>query len=182
MNLTKTNVFGVILVAVAAILFALSFRPSIGHANPFYFSLSTGTSAATTTLNYMTVGTATTTETWKTIDASNQALNSAVLLMAIKASTTCPNGCIGFGTTTLSVRIEESMNGIDWAVATTSTLSTNIIEQVASGVVGSTSVVMRKITGIPTALQYIRAIVGVQPGSPNNAGIWMQFVGQREVR
>lgn len=150
----------------------------IANANPFYFSLSAGTSAATTTLNYMTPGTATTTEMWKTTDQSNQALNSAVLLLAIKSSSTVPTL---FGTTTLSIRIEESMNGIDWAVATTSTLQTGV-EQVGSISIASTSVAMRKITSIPTSMVYLRAIVGVQPGSSNNAGVTMQFVGQREVR
>jgi hypothetical protein len=173
----RQSLIGSLLVAIlvaAAILFT---HPTFGHANPSYFVRSNAVpGTATTSLKYMTVGTATTTITNDVLASSLQAINVAVLQLAIKSSTTAPTL---FGTTTLSIRIEQSDNNLDWTLSTSSTLQTTATEQVGDLALASTTVTMRTIS-IPTTLRYVRAFVGVQPGSSNNAAVWGQFVGQRE--
>ncbi len=178
-------------VAIVACFIVLSFigYAQKAHANPSFFDRSNGTNyllttgttnPATTSPQYMTPGVATTTESWDTGHniKSTKAMNSAVLQLAIKASTTAPTF---FGTTTIAIRIEQSDNGIDWTFATSSLYATNNCEQIggASACTASTSVAMRTIP-VPVPLRFIRAIVGVNPGSANNAAVWMQFVGQSE--
>ncbi len=170
--------------AVVAIVVAFSFylfatTATKAHANPSYFDRSAGTfSSPTTGLNFMTPGLATTTETFDTAHGrtGSLAMDSAVLQLAIKSSTTVTTQ---FGTTTLSLRIEQSDNCTDWSLATSSTLQTTQTEQVGTLAVASTTYTMRTIT-VATPLRCVRALVGVQPGSSNNAGVWAQFVGKRE--
>ncbi len=182
MNLLRQNsrlgLMLLILFAAVTILFAVSTIKA--HANPSFIAVSTGTSASPTLPQYMTVGLATTTETWNTQSQSTNALDSVVLLLGVRSSTT-PSSA-QFGTTTLSVRIEQSQDGTNWSLATSSTLQTGTCEQRGSSCVASTSVAMFTLTGIPTSMQYLRAIVGVQPGSSNNGAAWMQFIGKREAK
>ncbi len=187
--------------AVAAV-FAVSLFFAFSHAmpanaNPSYFVRSQPSGSATTSLNFMTVGNATSTLSWDTGSnttcfqvgsttpsctaqtGTTQAMDSAVLQLFIRASTT-PINTNSFGTTTLNVRIEQSDNGTDWSLSTSSILSTSLTEQMGSNFIASTSATVRTITVSSPLLRYQRALVGVNPGSPNNAAVWMQFVGKRE--
>lgn len=170
--------YAAVFAILAAIVIVSFSQPGKARANPSFFDRSTGTAAATTSPQYMTAGLATTTESWDTGHSikSTKAMNSAVLQLAIKSSTTVATL---FGTTTLAVRIEVSDNGIDWSLSTSSTLQTTSTEQMGNVFIAPSSVTMRTIP-VSTPLRFIRALVGVNPGSSNNAGVWMQFVGQSE--
>ncbi len=162
----------------AALVVVFSGTWNKAHANPSYFDRSSGTNGpATTTPNFMTAGTATTTETFDTGHGrgGSQALDSAVLQLGIRSSTTVATL---YGTTTVSVRIEQSDNGIDWSFATSTLIQTGI-EQTGLGALVPAAMTMRTIP-LPTPLRFIRAIIGVAAGSSNNAGVWAQFVGKRE--
>jgi hypothetical protein len=160
-------------------IIAFGFAPLV-HANPesFFRSSPVGatTGAASTSPNYMTAGNATTTISFDSGSGNTFALNTAIFNLGIKSSTTVNTL---FGTTTLSFRIEESDNNIDWAVATSSTITTGTCEQVGSNCTASTSMAYRQIE-ITRPLRYMRAVVGVNPGSSNNAGVWGQWVGRKE--
>lgn len=163
------------ILALAAILFSFA---AFVHANPSYFVRSTGTGATIDSLTYIaTAGTATTTETWNTIQNGGRAMNSAVLMLAIKSSTTVSTL---FGTTTISIRIEQSDDNSNWVLATSSTIQTTTTEQIGGSFVSTTSPTLRTIS-VDTSLPYVRALIGLNPGTSNRAGIWARFVGKQET-
>lgn len=99
------NIFSFVSVAGLMILAALVFSAGVVKANPSYFQ-NAYSNAATTTVVYMTPGTATTTLSYDAGSAaSNSGADGAFLLVQYTASTSI---------NILRMRIEHSQDNIDW--------------------------------------------------------------------
>jgi hypothetical protein len=162
-------------------------------ANPLGFQRAQ-TGAATTTVAYLTPGTATTTLIYDAGIGQNLAADSAVLLIQLTASST---------TTTLKWKLEYSQDNLcattpgkaDWysesvnnAAATASTTvevrdtkeyswlyaSSTIGTQTAPNTPG-----MKKID-VPTPTRCVRAVFYLPAGSAG-AAIWAEFVGKKQT-
>jgi len=183
--------FALFLVAIAVILGS---HQGIAEANPSQFVESKST-AATTTLTYMTAGTATTTVVFDTSDGGFPT-ESAILLVNRTASST--------GSQT-KIQFEFSMgaSGTDCAVAgancdwysdhvsydalnstTTApffTTGNSLTWQFASSTPGGTLTRDAMAIKIETPTRYVHAILTVPIGALNSA-IWTEFVGKVQNR
>lgn len=167
-----------------AVLFAFS---SAAHANPSYFANSMPLTGATSTPQFLLVGTAaTTTLTYDTGSGISQSLGSLVLLQQFTGSST---------SAVLTDTFEFSQNGIDWysddlfgtgAVVGTTTTSVNISASnvyawtyTAARIGGSASTQTNnpKVLTVPIPTRFVR-VVSVITGA--NGAVWEQFIGQRQ--
>lgn len=140
---------------------------------------------ATTTLSYMTPGTATSTLSFDALSGPSQtAFDSANLNICYNASSTA---------SVLNTALEYSPDGTTWfqnnlnALASTSPLATIQSAQsfawpFASSTIGGQPVVpllgyVCKTVEVRTPQRYVRAVFSITGA---NAGIWAQFVGKRE--
>ena len=142
---------------------------------------------ATSTITYMTPGTATTTLTYDSFHSGQSATNGIALLLQVTASTS---------QTQFNINEEYSQDGIDWyqgnatvagayGYATTS-LPVNI-GQVAQyqwqyststpglGANGAFQNTDNRIINLPTPTRFIRAIITLKIGGANG-GVWAQLI------
>lgn len=181
-EVTPLIYIGAVLLAVVAtsVLFA-----NVSHANPEFFLQSPGTATATTSPQFMTTGTATTTEQFDAQTGTVQSMKQAALLVQFTASSTV---------SVLSCQIERSMDAVDWyqdnyISAATSTLSTIPVagaKQISwtfastsqqGGVISATNNRGLKVFYVDTPTRYTRAFCGVTGA---NGAVWMKFIGKRE--
>lgn len=184
---------GVVLAAMAVIGVLFS-GFSAAHANPIDMNV-VQSAAATTTLVYMTPGTATTTIAYDSFNGDSNGSDSAVLLTQFTASST---------SSILGIRLEYSqgVTGVDcvasptvcdWyadnlnALATTS--STNTITtsgtfswtfastSQAAAAVSATNNIGLKATIIPVPTRYVRAIYTITGA---NGAVWKSIVAKKQ--
>jgi len=154
-------------------------------ANPSYFQRQKTSDTATTTLAHLTGGTATTTLTFDTGASASTAVDEAVLLINLTASST---------NTTLNWEYEYSQDGATWYKDNVSTATTSIIFVLqtpssfswvyASTTVGGIGVSSTTNTGaktvlVPTPTRYVRVIFSLAAGGTNGA-LFAEIVGKRQ--
>lgn len=183
--------------SVAALIVMLSAQ--VANANPSYFQRQNNgiTDTATTSVNYMTPGTATSTYYFDAGQGTAGSVDSAVLLTQLTASTT---------SSTINIAYEYAQGGngdciatptiCDWyqndLLSATST-SLNLTSQIsatwtfASTTQGQAGIIpaansnrQLKSFVVLTPTRYIRAIVSVPVGS-TNAGVWAEFVAKKQA-
>ena len=170
---------------------SLSFFSQEADANPDQI-LTKETAVATSTVTYITAGTATTTLTWDTQEDGGFSVHEATLNIMFAATNT---------TSILNIQVQHSQNGTDWfpgapgnltAYATTSTpfdigtiqtvsyrFSSTTQNQLA--VTNAGSATSTRSVRIPVPERYVRAVFSIDPAGGNGA-FWAQFVGKRENR
>lgn len=178
----------VLWVAVCVITLGLFF--SVVKANPSLFTTNQ-TNSATTTVTYLTAGTATTTLTYDAnlLYGDSFASNGASLLIQFAGSSSA---------STLNADIQYSQDGIDWyglsggtdvdngigstspsignATVVTLTFASSTIDK-SAGITATTS----RIVNLDMPTRYVRAIFSLPAGSPRGA-VWAQFVAQKQNR
>lgn len=185
----KIRYIGLGSIVSALFLLALCFS-YVARANPSFFTrangLACGSLTATTSVSYMTAGTATTTYTFDTGCATAGSADSAVFVAQLTGSSTA---------TILTTSFEYSQDGVDWYSDSLSQGATTTSAQAltpartytlafASTTVGGlggvgNGRVYRAIT-VPTPTRYVRAIQSLTPASTNGA-VWGEFVSKRQA-
>lgn len=190
-NIIKTFQYGFVILAVLAFAYLTGVHTMIAKAAGMVFApVDCYTAAATSTLRYMTPGTATTTVT---CPMGNDGANSAVLAIQINASST---------DSTFDVYVEESMDGVDWypvpsqSVGSTSpmfalgTRPYSRFQFAASTVGGSVGGSGIGLSGtqnrnhyeldVPVRMKRVRAYMGMAStsttGAAMNGAAWMQII------
>lgn len=141
-------------------------------ANQSYLSAGKKTAAATTTVTYMTPGTATTTITYDTYDADGdgvmdgtQKTDGALVLLQSIASTSA---------SVQTINVEYSMDNIDWfsltPAAASSTASQDLDTALAYTLTGNaTASTTRRAVFLETPTRYLRVVISATTG---NSSIW----------
>lgn len=158
-------------------------------ANPSNF-LRLQSASATSSISYLTPGTATTTLTFDSGAGASQGADTAVLLEQFVGSST---------TAVLNTDIQYSQDGIDWyasgfagnveTISATSSPSIGIVMQFTfpfasstinrSVVTNANSATSTRAIRIPMPTRYVRAVFTVPAGSTNGA-VWAEFVAKRQ--
>lgn len=182
-----------ILGAFVALMSIVYLSGSKAHANPSIFPSHSScvTAVSTTSISYMTAGTATTTLTCDSYtlqvgQPDNYAINSAVLATQYSASSTA---------SILNMTYEYSNDGIDWysndlsAQATTSPVQNIQTAQsftwpfASSTPNGSSPAgtnLSKKVVTLPVPSRYVRVVYTVPVGAAAG-GIWAEILPEREV-
>jgi hypothetical protein len=140
------------------------------------------TATATTSVNYISAGNATTTLTCDAYNmddkiAEYKAIDSATLAIQFIASTSA---------SILNTSIEYSTDGIDWFENNLSELSTTTYAlsittpQTITLSGNTTSSTTRKIVSVETPTRYVRAVFTVPVGAASSS-IWAEFIPKIEV-
>lgn len=182
--------FSIIVVALSLTLFS---RPA--SANPLGFSCPAMSATATTTLTFMTPGTATTTVLYDTycVNGTNQpntgntnSTNLLSLLTQFTASSS-PNSV-------LLMNIEYSQDGVDWYQDNYVASSTNPVSVVSTpnsyswtfasstvggGAVASNNNRIGKLIRLYAPTRYVRAVYSLNIGGANGA-VWGQILPIKE--
>lgn len=158
------------------------------HAQPLQFVPTVQTAPATTTLSYMTPGTATTTLTYDSfLNGQIKGINQGVLLTQFTASSTG---------TIFNINIEDSQDGIDWykdntnAIAATTSLpyALNTVNSYtfpfastsADGApVAANNKTSFKAVTIDFPTRFVRIFYTLVLGG-NNGAVWGQFISERQ--
>lgn len=135
-------------------------------ANQSYFSAGTKSATATTSVVYMTPGTATTTITYNTYAGGNtQKTDGAIVLVQSIASTSA---------SVQTINVQYSMDGIDWFSLTNTNASTsptqildNALAYTLTG--NATASTTRRAVFLETPTRYVRVVVSATTG---NSSIW----------
>ena len=174
----------ILIIAMFLTAFAI-YQAKPANANPDFFC-EDRLNAASTTLTFMTPGTATTTHTYENCGGTTSA-RSAILFFQYTASTTDP---------LLNLRIEHSQDNIDWYPASVAleefatstsltgdsatfdftTLATSTNNNGGTG----TDARLHRSLEIETPTQFTRVIFSLPIGTSNGA-IWSQFVSKKEL-
>lgn len=181
-------------VILAAIALCFVFGTVAVRANPSFFS-NTQTAAATTSITYLTPGTATTTLVYDAgAFGDSFASNGASLLIMWNGSSTV---------STLNADIQYSQNGQDWfnngmgtdidagigssspslANPVSITLAYASTSPDRAGFFGNAVAASstNRIVNVDMPTRYVRAVFFVPVGSPNGA-LWAQFIAQKQNR
>lgn len=186
-----------IMVALVIVSFVVLSTPT--HANPSQIEQSNYT--ATTTVSYMTGGTATTTYYYDTQTYGTGAADNAVLGIQFSASSTNSklNLNLEYANNTPGVDCTVSPALCDWYANNLSDLATttpgvNLVTvqtyvwQFASSTIGLGNAIATnqrdlKFISVKTPARYIRAVFTLSVGQTNgNGGVWASFIGKREQR
>ena len=167
----------------------------MARANPQFFVKTAPTATATSTISYMTGGTATTTLTFDAylVDQSKTdqnpiALDGLALAIQFHASSA--------PLTTLKWRYQYSQDNKDWyyenADLNINASTTNVVAdfheyswlQISTSTAysatgNSTSSLAMKIVDVPTPTRYIRAQFYILPGT-TNGGVWAEFIPKKQ--
>ena len=170
-------------VSITVLMFAIFVAFQV-RANPSYFARGTASATATTTLAFMTPGTATTTVTHDAFfEGNNTKADSVALQLMLKASSTG---------TVLVTNIEYSEDGIDWyqnnldtyaagaiAVATPNSLTWTFATSTIGGLLNGGAGVDfgQKVIGVKTPTRYVRAVLSLTGA---NGGVWVKFIPSKE--
>jgi len=177
---------------VTAIAVLLSFTP-VAFANPGSFSSPAYTAVASSTLTYMTAGTATTTVTYDTYESNGTTqvnngntfvADGATLLLAVSASST---------SSVFVTNVEYSVDGIDWyqdnrityaagaiAVATPNSFTyTYASTTPGGGAVLSNSNRGAKAIRLDTPTRYVRAVISL---TGTNGAVYATIIPRKQVR
>lgn len=180
--------------AVIVMIVGLGFNLKTVQANPSRItapdSCTTSTNSSTTSISYLTPGTATTTVTCNlqrisALAGGTDSIDSAIFAMQFHASSTALSE--------LDWYFEYSQDGVDWYRAnnfpTLGTTTTAVPQNFAwrqystSTVYSSngfaTSSLEKKFIPITTPTRWVRAVFTAPTGS-NNIGVWAQFIGKAE--
>ena len=198
----KLKVIAIISTALI-LLFAFSFwiasLPKGVEANESQFQPRVNTSSATTTPNFLTVGTATTTLTLNTGSLSKY--DSASLLLQFHASSTGANALVSeigwnyefsrdgqdwycesealVANATSSIQ-SQSCKEYTWFQSATSTLEETIIPTTGDALATS-SLANRKVD-MPTPIQYARVNIYMPVSSTANASVYAEVIPVKEQR
>lgn len=173
-----------------SLLFLLFLFAPLAHANDSIFPLVVKTQIATTTLDYLTPGTATTTLTYDSYKAGLTKTDALALLTQFTASTTGA---------TLLINEEFSQDGVDWYQSTqpnvfgnsTTTLPVSLtpVPQYSwtfasstpgLGAVSSSNNLDSRILMVTSPLRFIRFIFTMKIGGTNGA-IWSEIVPAKQA-
>lgn len=176
--------WGLLAIASLGVLAYAALMPFVASAAPSIFADIKTTAAATSTLQYMSPGAATTTITYDSLNGDAAKINSLNVVFQYTASSTAP---------VLLARLEDSQDGIDWyprtvvaAVATTSLMTTpaNVMSFTLStttdnGGSGTGNRVHESFT-VAAPLRWVRVIFYVPQGT-SNGGLWAEMVPVKET-
>lgn len=184
-------------VLVAIFCTALLLYAVVAHADPSYFGASN--SNATTTVTYMTAGTATTTEVYDTGLTNPSAVDSSAFLFTFIGSSTASIANITFEYAHDTVgNCKVTPTACEWysddylSVAGTTTPSlviplTNIRTYIlpfasttVGGLAGNGNGRNTRILNVPTPTRYVRAVITLPAGSLNGA-VYAQFLGKKQI-
>lgn len=187
--------------AVLTLMFVTAFALfTVAKANPSFFIIGQATAAATSTVTFMTAGTATTTLYQPAYNNGNSmGINSATLKVQFTGSSTASSLNIAFeyaddssGTNCVTTPAscdwyKDSLFGSGAVVSTTTSAvgigTTNVYSlpfssSTLSGAGGISSRTNRLIN-VQTPAQYVRAVITMPVGSLNGA-VWAQFIPSKE--
>lgn len=181
----KYSIFGI---GFIALVVAIVVMAQYAGANPSQFAPTKETSSATTTLAYLSPGNATTTLSYDSYSGDFVKIDKLTLALQYTASSTGP---------TLKVRLEDSMDNVNWyprAVAINSTLQ-NATTTMLTGAFSEyqwtvatstdnggsgTSARVHSSFVVDAPMRYVRAIFYV-PVSGGNGGLWAQMIPFKEL-
>ncbi len=199
----RNKIIGLFGLGVLALSAVIVFQPSLVKANPFEFLLEnngTQSPTATTSVTYMTPGTATTTYTYDTYAGSSAdpyATNNLALELQLTGSST-PVATSNYATTTYSIAIEYSNDNLDWysdnytpfATTTVNVNPTTPItrtitlgySQLTDGSLLATTTPTKRLINVQAPTRYVRAVISIPIGTnATNGAVWGQFAGQKET-
>lgn len=180
-NIKKIAAYvGVTAFAIMAVLGIGAITTKVANANPSFTAPTAQTAAATSTLAYMTPGTATTTLVY---DAYASSTASGGL--ALKAD----NVALGIqftassSSSVLATAIEYSEDGIDWyrdfVFGTVGTATTSTVVALTSPVSLTMSGTSKSLVLIPTPTRYTRFTFSLTGA---NGGVWAQAIPTKQLR
>lgn len=189
------------LIALCLAVFATAFTLfRVAKANPSFFIGGQATASATTTLTYMTPGTATTTLPQPATNSGNATgINTATLLVQFTGSSTASTINIAFeyANSDSGVDCSVTQSACDWyrdslmgynavVSTTTNTVSlgpTNVYSlpfaSTSVGGAGGISSRTTRIINVQTPAQYVRAVITMPAGSLNGA-VYAKFLPVKE--
>lgn len=166
------------------------------HANPSFFYRSISASVATTTVTYMTPGTATSTEILDTGAGAAGSVDSGVLAVQFTGSSTlsylnvafeytqggngldcynAPNSCDWYGS---SLYAQSTSTATGQAVAAQN-FNLQFASSSVQGAVGGITGRNLRLIEVKTPTRYVRAVFTLPPGSLNGA-LWKEFITKRQ--
>jgi hypothetical protein len=186
MTNTKYSIFGIGFVALIVTIVVTAIPAG---ANPSQFFPTKETASATTTLVYMTPGTATTTLSYDSYQGDAVKIDQLTLAIQYTASTTAT-------APTLKLRLEDSMDNINWyprasvlnSLATSTQITGNFGEYLwnvssstATDFGGSgTATRMHTSLVVDAPMRYVRAKF-YTPVAGGNGGLWAQMIPFKEL-
>lgn len=155
------------------------------NANPLQIPYASNcmTSSATTSVKYMSAGTATTTITCDSYNLAPSIVDGYPMLHAALgiqyvASTSAAQ---------INIAVQYSMDGVDWfdnnlsqLATTTANMNLTTAENITING-NSTSSTTRKMISIETPTRYVRTVMTIPIGSTNGS-VWAQIIPIKEVR
>lgn len=184
---------------IAAILLGIGLILSLGiavKANPSFFLVQNNgiTSTATTSVAYMTAGTATTTYYMDTGAGTAGSTDGAVFRTLLVGSSTASsiniaieyaNGGGDCITTPTSCEwFSDTLNGatttLSRNISTLNTYLLNYASTTVGGAAGTGNGRNTRIFRVETPVRYLRAVITMPIGSLNGA-VWGEFIGKRQV-
>lgn len=184
----------IILAGIAVGFFAIGATYYV-YANPGYYAPVKKLASATTSLESMTPGTATTTltyDTWQdpnnTLIIQNETQNTLSLAVQFSASSTALS--------VLNWHFEYSDDNKDWYptslfnfASTTPALSFSRYDEYQWITASSTCQAVdnacrsNRIVNVPTLSRYVRVLFSMKgsPTSHNNGGVWAEFIPQKQL-
>lgn len=186
---------------IGGVVLGLVVLAGVAKANPSYFADGVSTAAATSTVTYMTPGTATTTTFVYDAyaDGNNEKADAATLGIQFTGSSTASSIKIDFEyafnnslancqtTPTACDWYKDSLLGTNAVVGTTTNGTLGIVpnsyqlsfsSSTINGAAGSSTIATRLIT-LPTVARYIRAVISMPIGSLNGA-VWATIRPSRQ--
>jgi hypothetical protein len=183
----------------ALIVLGLGFA-SVAYANPLFFVSSAQTATATSTLTFMTPGTATTTLYFdSSVGAPGKAVDKAVLLTQLTASSTntklnigveYSNGVAGTDCTLVPTACDwyadEQQNSVTattsqaYQIGTPITYSWTYASTTQGGAAVGNSNIGLKVITLPMPTRYTRVFYSLGIGGTNGA-VWGQIIPQRQT-
>ncbi len=171
-NLSLIGLFAaLVLIGSVCTLFALK-----AHANPSDLNLSNTT--ATTTVSFVVVGTATSTETYDSYGGGvgePNASDGATLFVQMAASST---------SSVLGIQLQYSQNGIDWfdddllqLTNATTTQATNVAVANSYTWKAAGTATTSKAFNVPTPTRYVRAVISATGA---NAAVWKVIIAKKQ--
>lgn len=180
-NKILIGLFGVGVVAAAISPFFVS-------ASPLYFPSTSKTATATSTLSYMTPGTATSTLAYDSYTAGdNFKTDMASLLVQTTASSS---------SAVFNISIEYSQDGIDWyqdnlssfqASSTPGTTNVSKFNSLTFTAASSTidgvlsNAPQSRVINVMMPTRFVRAVISVGIGSANGA-VWAQWIPAKQIQ
>ncbi len=176
-------------VLAAAVLLAVLAFAGVAYANPFYIAGKASSAAATTTVTYMTPGTATTTVVYDSYEISGTNQKNQGNLTVPNQVAVVVQGVSSSSISVLNLACEYSDDNIDWyqndvfaatssgniPIAAPSTFTYTFASTTLNGVANGNK--FAKVVQCPLPLRFVRAVVS---NTGANLSVWSAIIPTKQ--